>query len=228
MVTQQTSRGAALDDAAHIAAHELRHDAQAATEIVDELAAARARGDDAATDQLIERLRRSLQRLQQDTDRLVAGRGGDLASLRRQPTNLASLIRGVVAAHPSGHHPIDMDLAAVILNVDPIKVERIVDNLLSNALRYSPAACPVRIGMSAAPVGALLVVEDDGPGLPADLRDALANTDDPDAFAGAVGLWLVLRFARLHGGDLTVAQNAGGGYARFEVWLPARGGSGPG
>ena len=111
-----------------------------------------------------------------------------------------------------------------MLNVDPVKVERIVDNLLHNALRHTPPHCPVSLELGAAPVGALLVVEDEGPGLPDHLCDALArDTDDPDAFAGAVGLWLVTRFARLHGGDLTVRPNVHGRPARFEVWLPARG-----
>lgn len=223
---QDVARGsAAVDDEAHIAAHELGHDADAAIDLVDELAAARERGDEAAANLHLQRLRRALQRLRHDTDRLVAGRGGDLASLQRRPTNLATLVRRVVSAHPSGRHPIDADLAAVVLNVDPVKVERVVDNLLHNALRHTPPDCPVRIELTAAPVGALLAVEDGGPGLPDHLCDALArDTDDPDAFGGAVGLWLVRRFARLHGGDLSVQPNVHGRPARFEVWLPARSG----
>lgn len=216
---------AAMDDEAHIAAHELGHDAQTAIDLVDELAAAREQYDKAAADLHLQRLRRALQRLQQDTERLVAGRGGDLAAVRRQPTNLATLVRRVVSAHPSGRHPIDTNLASMVLNVDPLKVERIVDNLLHNALRHTPPHCPVRINLTAAPVGARLVVEDEGPGLPDHLSDALArDTDDPEAFPGAVGLWLVRRFARLHGGDLSVQPNVHGWPARFEVWLPARGG----
>lgn len=214
---------AAIDDEAHIAAHELGHDTDVAIDLVDELAAAREQGDEAAVDLHLQRLRRVLDRLRQDTSRLVAGRGGHLATVQRQPTNLATLVRRVVSAHPSGRHPIDTNLASVVLNVDPLKVERIVDNLLHNALRHTPPHCPVEIDLRAAPVGALLVVEDEGPGLPDHLCDALTrDSDDPDAFAGAVGLWLVRRFARLHGGDLSVQPNVHGRPARFEVWLPAR------
>lgn len=212
-----------VSDSGHIAAHELGHDAQAAVELLDEAVAARADGDDATVGALLDRLRRTLERFEQDIERLVANRGGDLNTLQRRPTNLANLVRTVVSAHPTGSHPIELECAEVLLNVDPVKVERIIDNLLTNALRYTPPECPVRIRLSAAPAGAELVVEDEGPGLPEHLCDAIARgDDDPAVFDGATGLWLILRFARLHNGGVTVSRTASGGGARFRVWIPAR------
>jgi signal transduction histidine kinase len=69
----------------------------------------------------------------------------------------------------------------------------------------------------------MLIVEDDGPGLPERLIEAVARGDDDQAaFDGALGLWLIVRFARLHGGSVTVSRTTRDHGARFEVWLPAR------
>lgn len=209
-------------DAAHVAAHELHHDVQAAQDLADELAdETRA----AATDRvrlLADRLRRSLDRLEQDIDRLVVDRGGDLDTLRREPTNLGQLVHRVVDAHPTGRHPVEVAAAPVAFNLDRVKVERILDNLLANALTHTPPDCPVRVSASAQPGGATLVVEDEGPGVPDDLRDAVLAEDQEPREGLGMGLWIVVRFARLHGGDVAIEQLQTGRGARFVVWLPAR------
>lgn len=210
------------DDAAHIAVHELGHDAEAAIDLLDEVAAACAAGDGAAAGALIERLRRGLERFRRDAERLVASRGGDLDVVTRRPTNLAGVVDTVVSTHPTGRHIVEVDCARVLLNVDPVKVERIVDNLLASALRHTPSRCAVRIRLTAVPGGAVLVAEDDGPGLPEHLAQVInVGEEDPAAFGGAVGLWLVVRFTRLHGGHVSVSRTSGDSGARFDVWLPA-------
>jgi two-component system, OmpR family, sensor kinase len=214
------------DTAAHIAAHELDHDAQAAIQITDQLTAAHRVGDTAQAKELIARLRRSLERLQRDVNALLTERGGDLDTLRRQPVNIGELIDRIVKAHPSGEHTLNVQAAgAVMLNVDPVKVERIVDNLLANALVHTPPDSPVRISASAVPGGAEIVVEDEGPGLTDELADRIfqAGQERPPPLEGTgMGLWIVGRFARLHDGHVTVEPGPGGLGARFRVWLPAR------
>jgi signal transduction histidine kinase len=72
----------------------------------------------------------------------------------------------------------------------------------------------------------LLVVEDDGPGVPTDMREAVFDpfrqgSDVASHSPGVgVGLTLVRRFAELHGGRAWVEERDGGG-ASFRVWLPS-------
>lgn len=208
-------------DAAHIAAHELRHDVHVAYKLLDELAEDQ-RGSGRRQRLLSQRLRGSLERLEADIDRLLLDAGGDLDSLRRQPTNLGQLVMRVVRAHPTGHQPVDVQVADVLVNLDPVKVERILDNLLANALVHTPEDCAVRVVADVEPGGVTLVVEDDGPGLSEDDRQRLLALGDIAHEDGGMGLWIVVRFARLHGGDLHIEEPASGRGARFVVWLPAQ------
>jgi len=73
--------------------------------------------------------------------------------------------------------------------------------------------------------GVLIVVEDDGAGVPEEIREAifepfLQGPDAPQHSPGVgVGLALVSRFAELHGGRAWVEEREGGG-ASFRVWIP--------
>ncbi|MEX0658379.1 MAG: HAMP domain-containing sensor histidine kinase [Egibacteraceae bacterium] len=210
-------------DAAQVAAHELRHDLHTAHTVLQELTAAViAHTDVSEPRQLIQQLRSSLERLDADIDGLLLQRAGGLDTLQREPTNLGQLVLRVVHAHPTGRQPVDVDVAPVVFNLDAVKVERILDNLLTNALVHTPGDCPVRVRAVVEPGGATLEVEDDGPGLSeADRQTLLRGHDDPPEGRG-MGLWIVERFARLHGGELRVEPGASGRWARFVVWLPAQ------
>ena len=69
----------------------------------------------------------------------------------------------------------------------------------------------------------MLVVEDDGPGVPDELKEALFEPfrqgEDSDGRGMGIGLSLVQRFAELHGGSATIEDASTGG-ARFVVTLP--------
>lgn len=212
--------GVQLSDVTAVAAHELRHDGHVATDLHAELMQRlRADGQPPEVIQLGHQLGRALDRLVDDVDRLLEGYGGELHILRREPTHLGDLILRVVHAHPTGDHTVDVDAAPVVINVDPVKVERIVDNLLANALVHTPDGCPVRLHAQVEPGGVQLVVEDDGPGLsPADADRFLTVSEHPPE--SGMGLWIVSRFAALHGGDAQFERLPAGG-ARFVVRLPA-------
>ena len=72
--------------------------------------------------------------------------------------------------------------------------------------------------------GALIAVEDDGPGVPADQREKIfeaflqGETSSPHLSGVGVGLALVARFAELHDGGAWVEERPGGG-ASFRVFL---------
>ncbi|MGZ4150522.1 MAG: sensor histidine kinase, partial [Actinomycetota bacterium] len=119
-------------------------------------------------------------------------------------------------------HPVTVDGQHVLADVDGGKVERIVENLLVNAGRHTPAGTPIHLGVERSRRGIVLVVEDEGPGVPDDLKehvfDAFRQGEHANGGVG-IGLSLVQRFAELHEGTARVEDRDGGG-ARFVVELP--------
>jgi PAS domain S-box-containing protein len=157
-----------------------------------------------------------------DLDRLARG----IVSPKLNPVDVGELVARVAAeSELAALGRITVDAPEIVVHVDAAKVERIVENLLANAIRHTPAGTPVRVSASAAGAGALVVVEDQGSGVPEDLRDAIfqpfrQGRDAPEHSPGVgVGLTLVRRFAELHGGRAWVQDREGGG-ASFRVWLP--------
>jgi len=118
-----------------------------------------------------------------------------------------------------------LEIQPVVVDVDGAKVERIVENLLANAAKYTPPEAHIWVQVQKVNAGAMVVVEDDGPGIPDDLKEAVFETfrQGPNVPAHApgvgVGLSLVARFAELHGGRAWVEDRPGGG-ASFRVFLP--------
>ncbi len=123
---------------------------------------------------------------------------------------------------------VSCDLGSAVVSVDPAHLERIVENLVSNALKHTPSGTPIWISAETdGSDGVVLVVEDAGPGVPPDLgQDAFEpfrrGNLDSHAPGTGVGLSLVARFAALNGGRAWVEQREGGG-ASFRVLLPAGG-----
>jgi two-component system, OmpR family, sensor histidine kinase MtrB len=104
-------------------------------------------------------------------------------------------------------------------------VERIVENLVVNAARHTEAGTAIWVRVEPRPDGVLLVVEDEGPGVPAQLREQIfqpfhqgRNVADHAPGSG-IGLALVAQFASLHDGRAWIEDRPGGG-ASFRVFLP--------
>jgi signal transduction histidine kinase len=118
-----------------------------------------------------------------------------------------------------------VDACELPLEVDAPKVERIVENLLANAARHTPQGTPVWVSVKRQEEGALLLVEDAGPGVPDELREEIFQPfrqgPRPASHAPGlgVGLALVRVFAQLHGGRAWVEERDGQG-ASFRVLLP--------
>jgi two-component system, sensor histidine kinase and response regulator len=157
-----------------------------------------------------------------DLDRLDQG----IIEPRRFPVDLAELVTGMVAeaAEMMGARVVEVDADRIPVAVDGSKVERMVENLLTNAARHTPPAAHVWVRVRPEAEGATIVVEDDGPGVPDDLKTEIfeafhrgrAARDLPGS---GIGLSLVARFAELHGGRAWVEDRPGGG-ASFRVYLP--------
>jgi PAS domain S-box-containing protein len=157
-----------------------------------------------------------------DLDRL--GRG--IVEPRLRPTDVAALVRQVVensdAIEVRRPH---LDLDPVTADVDPAKVERIVENLLANAVRYTPADAAIWVRLRPRGAGVLISVDDEGPGIPEELHAAVFEPfrqvpgRNEHAPGVGIGLSLVARFAELHGGRAWVEAREGGG-SSFRVLLP--------
>lgn len=142
-----------------------------------------------------------------------------------RPTDIGALVRRTVEEIELHGRRVQIDTEELTVNVDPPKVERIVENLVTNALKYTPDTSPIGLRVTSARDGVVIAVEDQGEGIPDHLKEKLFEPFQraPGAAARAkgsgVGLSLVLRFAELHGGRAWV-QNRPGGGSSFRVLLP--------
>jgi PAS domain S-box-containing protein len=157
-----------------------------------------------------------------DLDRLARG----TLTPRRQLVDLGALVQRVVDdAGVRDEHPVVVDAPPLQLAADAPKLERILDNLLVNAAKHTPAGTTIWIRLRAEDDGVLLAVEDEGPGVPTQLREQIfqpfrrGSTIADHAPGSGIGLALVTQFAGLHGGRAWVQDRPGGG-ASFRVFLP--------
>jgi signal transduction histidine kinase len=173
--------------------------------------------------QMIEQSGRKMNRLiddMLDLERLDRGQ----VQPEREPTDVGEMVRRVAREAPGmDTHPVRIDGEQLLANIDPAKVERIVENLLVNAARHTPGGTPVHVAVRSNDDGITLVVEDEGPGVPEELKGTLFDPfrQGPTAAGRGVGigLSLVRSFAELHGGSANIEDRDGGG-ARFVVMLP--------
>jgi PAS domain S-box-containing protein len=157
-----------------------------------------------------------------DLDRLRRGPTGS----RFRATDVGALVRQVVADYPKDGRPIEVSASRVVAEVDAPKLERIVENLIANAVKHTPPGTDVTVRVEPAAETLLIAVDDSGDGVPANEREAvfeLFNRGDAyESVPGAgIGLALVAQFAASHGGRAWVEDNASGG-ASFRVELPLR------
>ena len=141
-----------------------------------------------------------------------------------------ALPRWVRTAELHGDREIDLHLPAepVTSLADPSKMERVLANLLSNAMKFSPADSPVDVTLEADDEHVRISVRDQGRGIDPDLHgeifDRFVQADGgPTRESGGVGigLTLALRFTEMHGGRIHVASAPGEG-STFVVELPRK------
>jgi two-component system sensor histidine kinase KdpD len=128
------------------------------------------------------------------------------------------LPRALDHAAPAGAH-IDVDVPADLPEVvaDAGLLERVIANLVQNALRYAPAGSPIRISGSVHAGHVELRIVDRGPGIAPEDADAVfaafQRHDDSPAPGTGVGLGLAIArgFAEAMGGSVTAEETPGGG-----------------
>lgn len=158
-----------------------------------------------------------------DIDRLSRG----IVTPKVRQTELGELVRGTVESLDlPPERAVSIQADRVVAAVDPAKVERIVENLIVNAVRHTESDVAIWVRVWEERGGVVLAVEDEGPGVPADLQAEIFEpfrqgpTASPHSPGTGIGLSLVAMFADLHGGRAWVQDREGGG-ASFRVFLPA-------
>jgi signal transduction histidine kinase len=153
--------------------------------------------------------------------------------LVRTPTSLPSLVERVVdhfkpqaATQQVTLTLLQPAISIPHLSLDPIRLEQMLTNLLSNALRYTPLGGKIELTITPLPKVVRLTVHDTGPGIPPDAlpfifeRFYRADKSRTRTEGGSgLGLAIARNLARAHGGDLTATNHASGG-ALFTLTLP--------
>jgi two-component system, cell cycle sensor histidine kinase and response regulator CckA len=157
-----------------------------------------------------------------DIDRLNRG----IVTPQYRATDVGALVRRTVdSLDILADRSVLVEAEAVVVPVDPAKVERIVENLLANAVRHTSADSGIWVLVVPQDGGVQISVEDDGSGVPKELQQAIFEpflqgpTASPHSPGTGIGLSLVALFAELHGGRAWVEDREGGG-ASFRVFLP--------
>jgi two-component system sensor histidine kinase KdpD len=125
-----------------------------------------------------------------------------------QPVDVGEVVdRCVHRFERLARKPIDVDVAEDLPFViaDHVQLEQAIANLFDNAIRHAPDAS-IHVRARATPTRVEVTVADDGPGLPARVRDHLdAGALDPDAasVSAGFGLTIVLAIVRLHRGTVS-------------------------
>jgi two-component system sensor histidine kinase KdpD len=208
--------------------HDLRSPLASAEASVTSLRSDRVEWTDEARAELLETADESLDRLTKliedllDMSRLEAGAMG----VSLTPVALDELVPHVLDALGPDGGPVDVDVSETLPEAyaDPVLLERVLVNLLGNAVRYSPAGRPPLLAASCHAGRVEIRVVDRGPGVPEERREHLfapfQRLGDRDASAG-VGLGLALSqgLTTAMGGTLTADDTPGGGLT-MTVTLP--------
>jgi PAS domain S-box-containing protein/excisionase family DNA binding protein len=148
--------------------------------------------------------------------------------LERQTIDVVAVVEQVVAnalARGDGHLISLVAPDSIVAEVDPLRLEQVLTNLLDNAVKYSPDGGAIDVEVSRSMDDTLVIaIRDHGPGVPPEKRSLLferfyqAHGNGHKAGLG-LGLYVSRQIAELHGGDITAEFPSDGG-SRFVVALP--------
>jgi signal transduction histidine kinase len=115
----------------------------------------------------------------------------------------------------------------VVVDADAVRLVQVVSNLVDNAVKYTPDAGHINVAVTADGHEAVIVVQDDGAGIPSERVDSIFEpfvqlSESRHAARGGMGLGLSLvrRLTVLHGGTVDVTSSGPGQGSRFAVHLP--------
>ena len=174
-----------------------------------------------------------LTRLVDDLRDLALADAGQL-SLYREATDLRALVERTTDAFQAQaaerqivlQHDLAENLPRLRLRVDAQRIEQVLRNLISNALRYTPAGARVTVKLARAGNAAQVEVSDTGPGIPADALEHVferfwrGDKSRSRALGGSgLGLAIARQWIEAHGGQIGVTSQVGRG-TTFWFTLP--------
>jgi two-component system sensor histidine kinase CpxA len=180
----------------------------------------------------------SLNRIQREADRLndlvgqllqVTRAEGDRDKMARDSVRLDELVETLVEECAIEAHARSCDLhltetPEITIKGDPELLRRAVENIIRNAIRYSPPGSPVDIALSDTEIAARISVRDYGPGVPPEslgrIFDPFYRVDsDRSRTGGGVGLGLAIarRAVELHDGSLKASNASPGLLVEIEI-----------
>jgi len=168
---------------------------------------------------------RTLEKLVEDL-RTSALAEADALHLAREPVDVAELVHETLSTFRAGASAAGVtlvsDVAADVTVVgDAVRLSSVVANLVSNALRHTPAGGTVRVAARRAADGVELTVSDDGEGIPADLLPRVFDrfVRGRASTGSGLGLAIVRDVVEAHGGTVSVDSSEGAG-TTVRVHLP--------
>ena len=200
--------------------HDLRNPLQTIFTATQVLAASQALG--ASERRIVSTIERTAERMRRLIDQLLTFTQGTAGGVpvQRQVVDLGELVRTAVREHAASDDiAIDSERTAPI-SVDPERVTQLVDNLVTNAIRYGSGRVTIRLARAAD--RATIAVHNGGAPIPPAKLDTLF---DPYRRATSsqggvgLGLYIVDQIARAHGGSVQVSSTAEAG-TTFTVQLP--------
>jgi len=163
-----------------------------------------------------------------DVQRILSGK----IVLQRAPVNLSEVLRSCVEAKrlvDAGSHHWDVVLGAAWVDGDRTRLEQIVDNLLHNAIKYTPSGGGIAVRCRADGKDVVVEVADTGVGLAPELLPVIFDVlvqgpTSIDRAQGGLGLGLALvkELSALHGGTVSVHSAGVGQGCTFTLVLPMR------
>jgi PAS domain S-box-containing protein len=161
-----------------------------------------------------------------ETSRLDAG----LLNIEKVPSSVVQLIHGVVAEaiiRDNQRHSITINSKKLPrVDIDVKRIRQVLDNLIDNAIKYSPASTEINISAEQQGNELLISVTDHGPGIP---PEELTNIFDrmyrieQRVYSGAdgmgLGLYICQRLVETHGGKIWVESQEGQG-SSFKFTIP--------
>ena len=155
---------------------------------------------------------------------------GQQMPLERQPTDLRVIVQEALqeasVAAGAAHLTLSNRVADLpVVDADPLKLRRLVDNLLTNAIKFTPAGGTIEVVGEASEEEISLTVSDTGPGIPPEFHEHIFDKFGQASTGQRMSVGLGLTFCRLvaeaHGGSIRVESEPGQG-TRFVVTLPRR------
>jgi signal transduction histidine kinase len=189
-------------------------------------------------------LERGLRRIEDAADRLaalvrdlldVSRMNSGTLPLRPRELDVVELLREVVSRcqeqiTPGGHALLDFVGAPPAVAGDPERLEQVFQNLLDNAVKYSPEGAELRVRVQSKARGVLIEIQDRGIGLPSDAAERIfepfgraANAQERQIQGLGLGLYICRNIVEQHRGRIWAKSDGEGHGTLMTVWLPQAG-----